>query len=126
MSRIRSKNTSPECKVRSFLHKNGLRFRLHRKDLPGKPDVVLPKYKTVVFVHGCFWHAHHGCKDFVIPKTQTEWWINKFEANRMNDEKHKRMLVKNGWSVITIWECQLKKSEKYLLKLVNKIKSSGN
>ena len=79
MSRIKSKDTKPEMLVRRFLHANGFRYKLHEKNLPGKPDIVLPKYKTVIFVHGCFWHGHTGCKYYVVPKTRTEWWMNKIK-----------------------------------------------
>ena len=109
MSRIRSKDTKPELLVRKFLHKNGFRYRLHVKDLPGKPDIVLAKYKTVIFVHGCFWHGHKGCKYFVVPKTRTEWWINKIQANIANDLKAEENLISLGWKTVTIWECELKK-----------------
>jgi len=87
MSRIRSGNTKPELLVRKFLHAQGFRYKLHDKTLPGKPDIVLPKYKTVVFVHGCFWHGHNGCRYFVVPKTRTEWWLNKINSNKANDVK---------------------------------------
>jgi DNA mismatch endonuclease (patch repair protein) len=110
MSRIKSKNTKPEILVRKFLHKNGFRFRLHVKNLPGKPDIVLPKYKTVVFVHGCFWHGHAGCKYYVVPKTRTDWWLNKINTNISNDENAEESLKALGWKIITIWECELKKS----------------
>lgn len=109
MSRIRSKDTKPEMLVRRFLHKNGFRYRLHVKDLPGKPDIVLPKYKTVIFIHGCFWHGHEGCKYFVVPKTRTEWWVNKIHANASNDLKCEEELRSDNWNVLKIWECQLKK-----------------
>jgi DNA mismatch endonuclease, patch repair protein len=108
MSRIKGKNTKPEMLVRKFLHANGFRYRLHVKDLPGKPDIVLPKYKTVVFVHGCFWHGHEHCKYFKVPKTRTDWWLNKINGNIANDVKSAKALKKLGWRVITIWECQLK------------------
>ena len=87
MSQIKGKNTKPEMLVRKFLHTNGFRYRLHVKNLPGKPDIVLPKYKTVVFVHGCFWHGHAHCKYFVVPKTRTDWWLNKINSNITNDAK---------------------------------------
>jgi DNA mismatch endonuclease (patch repair protein) len=109
MSRIKGKNTKPELIVRSQLHRMGFRFRLHRKDLPGKPDIVLPKYKTVIFVHGCFWHGHKGCKFFVVPKTRTEFWVNKINTNIRNDKKNHRLLKKMGWKVVVCWECKLKK-----------------
>lgn len=108
MSRIKGKDTKPEILVRKFLHANGFRYRLHVKDLPGKPDIVLPKYKTVIFVHGCFWHGHEGCKYYVVPKTKTEWWLNKINGNKANDEKAIDALKKDGWKVITLWECELK------------------
>jgi len=87
MSRIKGKNTKPEMLVRKFLHANGFRYRLHVKNLPGKPDIVLPKHKTVIFVHGCFWHGHEGCKYYVVPKTKTDWWLNKINGNIENDKK---------------------------------------
>lgn len=111
MSRIRSKDTKPELLVRKFLHKNGFRYRLHVKGLPGKPDIVLPKYKTVIFIHGCFWHGHEGCKYYVVPKTRTEWWLNKIKSNTANDSKAESLLLDSGWRLITLWECQLKKKE---------------
>src|ERR1700744_3699506 len=111
MSRIRSKDTKPELLVHRFLHKNGFRYRLHVKDLPGKPDIVLPKYKTVIFVHGCFWHGHEGCRYFVVPKSRTEWWLNKINRNKTLDEINSAKLQEMGWKVIEIFECQLKKFE---------------
>lgn len=122
MSQIRSKNTKPELAVRKYLFAKGFRYRLHSKDLPGKPDIVLPKYRTVLFVHGCFWHGHEGCKYFVVPKTKTEWWLNKINANKINDKKTVKALKKDGWKVVSIWECELKttKLEKTLLSLLKK------
>lgn len=108
MSRIKAKNTKPEMLVRKFLHANGFRYRLHDKQLPGKPDIVLPKYKTVIFVHGCFWHGHADCKYFKMPKTRTQWWADKITRNKSNDEKATKALKKIGWKTITIWECNLK------------------
>jgi DNA mismatch endonuclease (patch repair protein) len=110
MSRIRSKDTKPELLVRKFLHKNGFRYRLHVKDMPGKPDIVLPKYKSVIFIHGCFWHGHEGCRYFVVPKTRTEWWLNKINGNATNDSKAESILKADGWNIIKVWECELKKS----------------
>lgn len=109
MSRIRGKDTSIEVKVRKYLFSQGFRFRKNDKRLPGKPDVVLPKYHTVIFVHGCFWHRHTGCKDATVPKTRTEFWIDKFEKNVANDRIHREMLEAAGWNVITLWECDIKK-----------------
>lgn len=109
MSRIKSKDTKPEILVRKFLFAHGYRYKLHDKNLPGKPDIVLPKYKTVIFVNGCFWHGHKNCKYFVVPKTRTKWWLDKIETNRTNDRKKRKLISKLGWKTITIWECQLKK-----------------
>ena len=106
MSRIRSKNTKPEMIVRSALHKMGYRFRLHRKDLPGTPDIVLPKYKTVIFVHGCFWHRHRGCKNCSTPKSRTSFWSRKFQDNVERDKTYAEKLTGLGWQVIVIWECE--------------------
>ena len=108
MSRIKGKDTKPEILVRKFLHAQGFRYRLHVKNLPGKPDIVLPKYKIVIFVHGCFWHGHENCKYFVVPKTRSEWWLNKINGNIANDKKTLTSLQDLGWKVIEIWECQLK------------------
>ncbi len=108
MSRIKGKNTKPEMLVRKFLHAHGFRYRLHVKDLPGKPDIVLPKYKTMIFVHGCFWHGHEGCKYYVVPKTKTEWWLNKINGNIANDDKAAKALNAAGWKIVTLWECELK------------------
>ena len=103
MSRIRSKNTKPELIVRRYLFAKGYRFRLHRRDLPGKPDIVLSKYKTVIFVHGCFWHGHDGCKYFVVPKTKTDWWLNKIVRNRQMDIEHIKKLKSDKWNVIILF-----------------------
>ena len=111
MSRIKGKNTKPEILVRKFLHSNGFRYRLHVKGLPGKPDIVLPKYKTVVFVHGCFWHGHQHCRYYVVPKTKTAWWTEKINKNIENDEKAHGLLTQSRWKVITVWECELKKDK---------------
>ena len=108
MSRIKGKNTKPEMLVRKFLFANGFRYRLNVKTLPGKPDIVLPKYLTVIFVNGCFWHGHKGCKYFVVPKTRTEWWLNKIQATQKRDREKEIELNVLGWKVITIWECDLK------------------
>lgn len=123
MSRIKGKDTKPEFLVRRFLHSKGLRYRLNSKTLPGKPDIVLKKYNTVIFINGCFWHGHKKCKYFVIPKTRTEWWLNKIEGNRRNDKKISSILRKSGWHILTIWECELKKMniEKNLRALYQKI-----
>lgn len=111
MSQIRSKNTKPELLVRKILYSNGFRFRLHRKDLPGKPDITLSKYKTVVFVHGCFWHGHKDCRYFVVPKSRTDWWLTKINRNKELDEINAAKLREMGWNVVQIYECQLKKPD---------------
>jgi DNA mismatch endonuclease (patch repair protein) len=111
MSKIRGKDTKPEILVRKFLHHNGYRFRLHVKDLPGKPDIVLPKYKTVIFVNGCFWHGHKECKYFILPKTRTEWWENKINGTIDKDMKSRDILISKGWKVTEVWECDLKKNK---------------
>lgn len=106
MSKIRSKNTTPEITVRSLLHSLGLRFRLHRKDLAGRPDVVLPKYRIALFVHGCFWHRHQGCRQATTPKTRTEFWLHKFEQNVLRDKAVRSQLEDQGWRVVIVWECE--------------------
>lgn len=123
MSMIKGKDTKPEIIVRKFLHSNGFRFRLHRKDLPGKPDIVLPKYNTVIFINGCFWHGHKNCKYFVVPKTRTKWWSNKINGNILNDKKNIKLLWIDNWKVVVLWECQLKpkKALKTFDKLILKI-----
>lgn len=108
MSRIKGKNTKPEMLVRQFLHAEGFRYRLHVKDLPGKPDIVLPKYKTAIFIQGCFWHGHNQCKYYVVPKTKTDWWLSKINGNKAKDIINIELLRKAGWRVIEIWECELK------------------
>ena len=106
MSRIRGKDTKPELAVRSALHRMGYRFRLHRKDLPGRPDIVLPKYRAVVFVNGCFWHRHKGCRSAYTPKTRKEFWAKKFRENSGRDRRSRTALEKQGWRVLTVWECE--------------------
>jgi DNA mismatch endonuclease (patch repair protein) len=125
MQQIKAKNTKPEMLVRKFLHAGGFRYSLHNKKLPGKPDIVLLKYKTVIFIHGCFWHGHKNCRYFVVPKTRTRWWLNKINRNKANDEKAVKALKKEGWKVITVWECGLKavKTVTTLLNLLLKIKN---
>jgi DNA mismatch endonuclease, patch repair protein len=108
MSRIKGKNTKPEMLVRRFLFSQGLRYRVHVKNLPGNPDIVLPKYKTVIFINGCFWHGHEGCKYFVLPKTRTEWWVEKITGTQKRDSEAEDKLKLRGWDVIRIWECELK------------------
>lgn len=107
MSQIRSKNTKPEVLVRKELFRRGYRYRINVSKLPGKPDIVLPKYKTVIFVNGCFWHGHEGCKHFVLPKSNVEYWQAKIRSNQRRDKNAIIMLQQIGWNVITIWECNL-------------------
>jgi len=106
MSRIRNKNTKPELRVRSTLHKAGYRFRLHRKDLAGTPDIVLPKYRIVIFVHGCFWHRHKNCKYAYTPKSRTAFWEEKFRENVIRDQMKILSLQQAGWRVLVVWECE--------------------
>jgi DNA mismatch endonuclease (patch repair protein) len=120
MSRIRSKNTKPEILLRKTLHGMGLRYRLHDRKLPGAPDLVLPKYRAVIFVHGCFWHRH-GCKLTTTPSTQEDFWQAKFRANIERDRKNVRELETRGWRVLIVWECELLKPENN--DLFNKIKN---
>jgi len=112
MSHIRSKDTKPEQLVRQALWHNGFRYRLHVKGLPGKPDIVLPKYRTVIFINGCFWHGHEGCKYYVIPKTNTSFWLDKITSNKARDARDESALNEAGWRVVTIWECELKKEKR--------------
>ena len=117
MSRIRCKNTKPEIIVRSIVHRMGYRYSLHRKDLPGKPDLVLVKHRKVIFVHGCFWHMHRCRYGRVIPKTNKKFWKIKREGNVDRDKRNLRKLRKEGWKVLVIWECQTRNSEKLIDKL---------
>ncbi|MEJ6021358.1 very short patch repair endonuclease [Ramlibacter sp. PS4R-6] len=107
MRRIRNRDTRPERTLRSALHAKGLRFRLHRNDLPGRPDIVLPRFCTVIFVHGCFWHRHQGCSICTTPKSNTQFWQGKFDRNIVRDRRNVRQLRKLGWAVFTVWECEL-------------------
>lgn len=108
MAGIRGKDTRPEKIVRSFLHKNGFRFRLHKGGLPGRPDVVLPRWNVAIFVHGCFWHGHESCDYFKLPKTRSEFWKDKIQANGQRDSMNAKKLIAAGWRVATIWECGLR------------------
>ncbi len=117
MSRVRGKDTKPEIKVRRLLHRLGYRFRLHRKDLPGSPDIVLPRLRTVVFVHGCFWHRHPGCKMASTPKTRTDFWQAKFARNVERDALYEARLREMSWTVIVVWECQTRKETDLALRL---------
>lgn len=127
MSRIRSQNTKPEELVRKYLFSQGFRYRKNDVRLPGKPDIVLPKYKTVIFVNGCFWHAHEGCKYFVWPKNNEEFWKNKITGNIRRDSDNYMKLEQMGWNVIVVWECQLKKPiiNETIEQLVNQLTGLG-
>lgn len=109
MSHVRNRDTRPEKIIRSILHKSGFRFRIQRKDLSGKPDIVLPKYKTIIFVHGCFWHQHEGCKKALPPKSNVSFWLEKFRKNKERDRKVIRTLQESGWKVIVVWQCEIPK-----------------
>lgn len=109
MARIKGENTAPELYVRQLIHALGYRFRLHRSDLPGKPDIVLPGHGKAIFVHGCFWHGHPGCQRATLPQTNYEFWKRKIEGNRARDRRVKRELRKLGWDVLEIWQCQIRK-----------------
>ena len=115
MSRIKNKDTKPEKLLRSLLHREGYRFRLHVRNLPGKPDVVFPKYKTVIFVHGCFWHRHEGCPNATTPKTRVAFWEGKFKRTMERDRQNQRELMALGWRVIVVWECELKRNRNELI-----------
>lgn len=108
MSQIKSKDTKPEILVRKFLFSMGFRFKLHDNKLPGKPDIILPKLRTVIFVNGCFWHGHQNCNYYVVPKTRTDFWVKKIEENRQRDIKNFSQLKEEGWNVLSIFECELK------------------
>ena len=109
MSMVMGKNTTPEMLVRKFRHANGFRYRIHQKDLLGKPDIILPKHKTLIFVNGYFWHGHENCKYAVTPKTNTEFWLDKINRNVLHDKKVIKILKNAGWKILIVWQCQLKK-----------------
>lgn len=123
MSHIRSKDTSIEVKTRKFLFQNGFRYRINVKKLPGKPDIVLKKYRTVIFVNGCFWHRHENCKYASFPKSNTDYWVKKFERNIANDNKNHLALRQLGWNVIILWECELNSCfDEIMEKLMNELR----
>jgi len=125
MSRIGAKDTKPELMVRKFLHAKGFRYRLNDKKLPGKPDIVLPKLHTVIFIHGCFWHGHENCRFFVIPKTRTDWWMDKIGQTKQRDALTQNELLQKGWKINVVWECQLKsgKATETLSQLISELLS---
>lgn len=125
MSRVGPKDTKPEMVVRRALHALGYRFRLHRKDLAGRPDIVLPRYRTAIFVHGCFWHRHPGCRKASTPKTRVEFWQDKFTANIARDERNVAALEADGWSVLTVWECETKAMDSLSERLEAALKENG-
>lgn len=128
MSKIKNKDTTIEVSVRKYLFKNGFRYRNNVHQLPGTPDIVLKKYNTVIFVHGCFWHRHAGCSDATLPKTRTDFWANKLDSNVNRDRKSNELLQQLGWKVITIWECELKKNcfELTMQKVIDEIISPNS
>lgn len=128
MRQIKSKDTKPELLVRKFLFANGFRYKLHDKKLSGKPDIVLPRLKSVIFVHGCFWHGHSNCKYFVVPKTRTEWWFQKIERNKQLDMENLLRLKNRGWTVYSVFECELKsaKKERTLTKILKHLNNISN
>lgn len=115
MSRITGRNTKPEILLRSLLHREGFRFRLHDKRLPGKPDIVLPRHRTVIFVNGCFWHRHNNCEYAYTPKSRQEFWLNKFQGTVQRDQEKQKMLADLGWQVLVVWECELKRNSSLLV-----------
>jgi DNA mismatch endonuclease (patch repair protein) len=125
MSRIRGKNTLPETRLRSLLHRRGYRFRLHDRKLPGSPDIVLPKHRAVIMVHGCFWHRHEGCPDATTPSTRREFWQAKFDGNVARDQINEERLTGLGWRVIVIWECDLKKDPESVVASINRSLHGG-
>jgi DNA mismatch endonuclease (patch repair protein) len=128
MRQIKSKDTRPELLVRKFLFANGFRYKLHDKKLSGKPDIVLPRLKSVIFVHGCFWHGHDNCKYFVVPKTRTEWWLQKIDRNKQLDMENILRLKNSGWKVYSVFECDLKsaKRERTLTKILKHLNNISN
>jgi DNA mismatch endonuclease (patch repair protein) len=127
MARIRSRDTRPEKQLRSLLHKAGYRFRINVKQLPGSPDIVLPKYRTAIFVHGCFWHRHAGCKYAYNPKSRIEFWENKFRGTKERDLQKTKELEASGWSVLVVWECELVNNARAVLRgTIEKLKEVRN
>ncbi len=125
MSRIRSGNTLPERRVRSLLHRLGFRFSLRRKDLPGKPDIVLPARGSVIFVHGCFWHQHQGCRNATMPSSRRSFWEQKLKNNVARDERNNDLLSSQGWRVVTVWECELTDEDRVSQRLRLELKEAG-
>lgn len=128
MSNILGANTQPELLLRRWLWRLGFRYRVNDKHLPGSPDIVLPRYKTVIFVHGCFWHGHQGCKNYTVPKTNTDYWVAKVNRNQERDQEVWRQLEAKGWSVIIVWECEVEKKQidATVSRIASEIKSNGD
>jgi len=127
MSRIRCKDTKPELMLRSMLHRAGFRFRVHERKLPGTPDIVLPRYKTIIFVNGCFWHRHKNCKYAYNPKSKPDFWQDKFSKTILRDREKIKALRSSGWKVITVWECDLQKDpDSILAKVVQNLRNEEN
>ncbi len=118
MSAVRGKDTKPELVVRRMLHHEGFRYRLHRRDLPGAPDLVFPKRRVAMFVHGCFWHGHEACRYATVPKTRRDFWVAKVEANQARDARAEEALRKNGWRVVVVWECETRRPDELRHRLV--------
>lgn len=126
MAKVKGKDTGPELKVRRIAHRMGLRFRLHRKDLPGTPDLVFPKHRLAVFVHGCFWHRHAGCRRATMPVTRTEFWVSKFTSTVERDARQLSNLKRLGWRVLVLWECELKHQHEITSRLTEAVSKSGD
>ena len=127
MSKVRSVSTKPEIQLRHALWGLGFRYRMNDKHLPGTPDIVLPKYRTAIFIHGCFWHGHKGCKNYTVPKTNTDFWVAKVARNQERDQEVWRQLEAKGWSVIIVWECELKKAvlDETINRIAEEIRQNG-
>lgn len=125
MSRIRGRDSSPERAVRSLLHRQGFRFRLHQRSLPGTPDIVLPRYRTAIFVHGCFWHRHKGCRFAYTPKSRQSFWSEKFSSNLQRDARVTAKLEEAGWHVLVVWECELRNTEQLAGRLTKSLMRHG-
>jgi len=126
MSRIKCRDTGPERQVRSLLHRLGFRFTLTCRDLPGRPDIVLPRHRAAIFVHGCFWHRHEHCRNSVLPKTRPEFWLSKLNGNVERDARNAVALKRLGWKVIVVWECEVENEPKLLRRLLSKLTDSRN
>lgn len=122
MAGIRSNNTIPEMKVRKLLHSHGFRYRLHSRNLAGRPDVVLPRYRLCIFIHGCFWHRHPGCRYATTPRSREDFWREKFDQNMKRDVRNREELLQHGWRVFELWECGIRKPESELIWLLDSVR----